>query len=112
MTFTKQIFQCPFELILDVERLHADKFPFSKKGIESYPIIDPEIFPKLTDDLCDIKDCLQFSKKNLKTHDMKSTLKIEKWTRIVKSLVQICGWRRLFPNGKLCDQNCYPYLKI
>ena len=113
MTFTKRIFQCPFELILHLEKLHNDKFPFSKKGIESYyPIIESDRVPKITDDLCDIEDCLKFFKQELETKDMISKLKREKWSRMIKSLEQICGWRRLFPNGKLCDEKCYPYLKI
>ena len=74
--------------------------------------MEPERFPKITDKLCDIEDCLQSLKQELKTQKNQSKLKEEKCTRIVRSLEQICGWRRALPTGRLCDEKCYPYLKI
>ena len=112
MTFTKQIYYCPFELILHLDQYYSKEMPFQKTGLDFYTTTKHDEYPTLTSNLDIVQNCIDSLKDCFKGNKTHSVLQKHKWKRIITCMEQFCEWRCLFPNGKLCDEKCYPYLKI
>lgn len=112
MTFTKQIYYCPFELILHLDQYYSKEMPFHKTGLDFYTTTKHDEYPTLTNNVAIVQNCIDSLKDCLKKNNAHSVLQKQKWKRIITCMEQFCEWRCLFPNEKLCDEKCYPYLKI